>query len=121
MLSRAMLAWNTAADVEFYLQSNTWSAPMSPKAATILFLGIVAGTWNVALAQTSPPASEKAAPQAGANSFTESQARERMQGAGFTEVTGLRKDDQGIWRVRAKQGGRQVNLSLDFRGNITTE
>ena len=58
---------------------------------------------------------------AGANSFTEAQAKDRMEQAGFTEVTRLRKDDQGIWRASAKQGDKQVNVSLDFRGNVVAQ
>jgi len=94
---------------------------MSRKVATALLVGLLAGSWNVAWAQTTPPAAEKRAPEAGANSFTENQAKERIEQAGFTEVKSLRKDDQGIWRGRAKQGGRDVNVSLDFRGNVTAQ
>ena len=32
-----------------------------------------------------------------------------------------RKDDQGIWRANAKQGGKQVAVSLDFRGNVAAQ
>ena len=73
----------------------------------------------VALAQTTT--TETKAPEAGANSFTEAQAKDRIEGAGFTQVTGLRKDDQGIWRATASKGGAQVNVSVDFRGNVTTQ
>jgi hypothetical protein len=72
-----------------------------------------------ALAQTTP--TETKAPEAGANSFTEAQAKDRIEKAGFTQVTGLRKDDQGIWRATATKGSAQVNVSLDFRGNVTTQ
>ena len=47
---------------------------------------------------------------AGANSFTEGQARSRIEEAGFTGVSELRKDDQGIWRGRATRGGQQVGV-----------
>jgi len=73
----------------------------------------------VALAQTAT--TETKAPEAGANSFTEAQAKDRIEKAGFTQVTGLRKDDQGIWRATATKGGAQVNVSLDFRGNVATQ
>ncbi|MFM9849116.1 MAG: PepSY domain-containing protein [Hyphomicrobiaceae bacterium] len=55
---------------------------------------------------------------AGANSFTEAQAQDRIEKAGFTEVKALKKDDQGIWRGTAMQSGKQVNVALDFQGNI---
>jgi hypothetical protein len=60
------------------------------------------------------------APVAGANSFTEGQARGRIEAAGFADVTGLQKDDQGIWRGQAKRGGQQVGVALDYQGNVTT-
>jgi opacity protein-like surface antigen len=58
------------------------------------------------------------APVAGANSFTEGQAKSRIESNGYTNVSGLRKDDQGVWRGTATKDGRQVNVSLDFQGNV---
>jgi hypothetical protein len=60
------------------------------------------------------------APVPGANSFTEGQARSRIEAAGFADVSGLEKDDQGIWRGRATRGGQQVGVALDFQGNVST-
>ncbi|MBX9698788.1 MAG: hypothetical protein K2X74_05090 [Acetobacteraceae bacterium] len=54
----------------------------------------------------------------GANSFTEGQARSRIEAAGFTNLNELRKDDNGIWRGRAMRGGQQVEVGLDYRGNV---
>lgn len=57
-------------------------------------------------------------PAAGANSFTEGQAKSRIEAAGFTNVSDLQKDDKGIWRGRAQRGGQQVSVALDFQGNV---
>jgi hypothetical protein len=57
----------------------------------------------------------------GANSFTEGQARSRIEAAGFTGVTDLQKDDQGIWRGRAQRDGQQVSVGLDYQGNVATQ
>ena len=73
------------------------------------------------IAQTTPPSTDASAPAAGANSFTEAQAKDRIEKAGFSDVSSLRKDDQGIWRASAKQGDKQVNVSLDFRGNVVAQ
>lgn len=64
--------------------------------------------------------SQSTAPAPGANSFTEGQARSRMEAAGFTNVGELTKDEQGIWRGRAMRGGQQVSVMLDYQGNVTT-
>ncbi|HUZ73022.1 MAG TPA: hypothetical protein VMU87_08545 [Stellaceae bacterium] len=59
-----------------------------------------------------------AAPIAGANSFTESEARSRLEAHGYTDVTELMKDDQSIWRGKAMKDGKPVTIALDFQGNI---
>ena len=61
-----------------------------------------------------------ATPQPGANSFTEGQARSRIEAAGFSNVTELQKDDQGIWRGRGMRNGQQTSVALDFTGAVTT-
>lgn len=70
------------------------------------------GTANV----VAPVALEK-----GSNSFTEGQARKRLEGAGFTTITGLHKDDAGIWRGQASRGGKSVAVGFDYKGNIGAE
>ena len=44
-------------------------------------------------------------PVKGSNSFTEGEARSRIQDKGLSNVTALKKDDDGIWRGRAMQSG----------------
>ena len=58
------------------------------------------------------------APVAGANSFTEGQAKSRIESNGYTNVSGLRKDDKGVWRGTAMRDGKSVDVSLDFEGNV---
>jgi hypothetical protein len=60
-------------------------------------------------------------PLAGANSFTETQARDRIAEAGFKDVKDLKKDANGVWRGVAKKGDSQVNVALDYRGNVVQE
>jgi putative membrane protein len=74
-------------------------------------------------ATATPPAASgtQSPPLPGANSFTEGQARSRIESAGFTNVTGLRKDDQGIWRGQAEKDGKSVKVSLDYKGNVVAE
>lgn len=59
-------------------------------------------------------------PVAGSNSFTQSQAKGRIEGAGYTDVSELTKDDKGVWRGTASKGGTKANVSLDFEGNINS-
>jgi hypothetical protein len=59
-------------------------------------------------------------PAAGANSFTQGEARSRLQSNGFGKIAGLKKDESGVWRGRAEKGGQQVNVWLDYKGNIGT-
>jgi hypothetical protein len=65
----------------------------------------------------SPP--NPGAPVAGANSFTESQAKSRLETNGFSNVSGLQKDANGVWRGKANKGGKAMDVSVDFQGNVT--
>lgn len=72
----------------------------------------------VTLPAPSGAAPVTAAPAAGANSFTELQARTRLENQGFTGVTGLTKDTDGIWRGMGMKAGRSMSVSVDYQGNI---
>jgi hypothetical protein len=57
-----------------------------------------------------------AAPAAGAKEFTESEARSRIEARGYTNVNGLKKDQQSIWRGKATKDGKEVNVAIDNQG-----
>lgn len=59
-----------------------------------------------------------AQPAKGANSFTEEQARSRFTEAGFTNVTGLSKDKDGIWRGKGMKNGAEHAIALDYQGHV---
>ena len=59
-----------------------------------------------------------AAPVAGRNSFTEGEARRRIESFGYFNVSNLKKDDQGIWRGSAMRNGQTTDIALDYQGNI---
>jgi opacity protein-like surface antigen len=59
--------------------------------------------------------------QKGANSFTEAQATSRLEDHGFTGVTGLTKDDSGIWWATASKDGKSLKVGLDYQGNVATQ
>ncbi|MFC0282349.1 PepSY domain-containing protein [Camelimonas abortus] len=94
---------------------------------TLLALGLTTG---VALAQApanpdpKTPAvatqdtAQPARPARGANSFTEAQAQERIAEAGFSGVSGLVKDNDGVWRGKAMRNGVQHDVALDYQGNV---
>jgi hypothetical protein len=58
------------------------------------------------------------APVAGRNSFTEREAKSRIEKMGFSNVSNLKKDDNGVWRGRATKDGKTVDVSLDYQGNL---
>jgi hypothetical protein len=61
------------------------------------------------------------APVAGADSFTEGQAKSRIEGAGYSNVTGLAKDKDGVWRGKGSKGGKPMEVGLDYQGNIVAK
>jgi hypothetical protein len=83
------------------------------------------GAPNVTPSRRDEPGSSSATtgtpPIAGANSFTEGQAKDRIAKAGYTDVQNLKLDDKGIWRGKAHKSGQQVNVALDYRGNVVQQ
>ncbi|MGF6178650.1 PepSY domain-containing protein [Ensifer sp. 4252] len=69
-------------------------------------------------AVATPDTTNPTAPVQGANSFTEEQARARLEENGYTSVTGLKLDDKGIWQASATKDGKPVTVTLDYQGNI---
>lgn len=68
----------------------------------------------------SPTTTETAVPtelEPGANSFTEGQARSRLEHEGVV-VGGLAKDNSGVWRGQGTKDGKTVQVAIDFKGNI---
>jgi len=73
------------------------------------------GDRNQAVATTGANATE---PAKGANSFTDGEARRRMESSGYSTVADLKKDGDGIWRGSATKDGAKVGVWLDYKGNI---
>jgi putative membrane protein len=74
------------------------------------------GATTPAVKTTDTPSA--AAPVPGANSFTQDQAKNRIEDAGYSDVSKLTKDDQGIWRGQATKDGKSIAVALDYQGNV---
>lgn len=101
----------------------------------ILLVALVAASAGSAVAQNQPAANpdgttpaiatpdkkNPTAPVEGANSFTEEQAKERMEKAGYSNVMHLKKADNGIWSATGTKDGVPASIALDFQGNVVTK
>jgi protein CpxP len=104
--------------------AQTTSAPSAPPAAVVPNATMPAparpltgGTTYSAADTTHATMPTGAVP--GANSFTESQARSRLEKNGYSQVSGLKKGDDGIWRGSAMRNGGSVQVSVDYKGDIS--
>ena len=94
---------------------------------------VICGAASAAMAQGAKPAANGDAstpavttsgdnnagkPVAGANSFTEAQAKSHIEAAGYTTVSALMKDNDGIWRGKGTKNGVVQNVALDYQGNV---
>lgn len=57
-------------------------------------------------------------PTPGANSFTEGEARRRIEGRGFKDVGHLNKGGDGVWRGAATKDGQHISVWLDYQGDV---
>ena len=76
------------------------------------------GPQNSAINRSDSSNRQVTAPVAGRNSFTEGEAKSRIEKMGFSDVSNLKKDSQGVWRGRAMKDGKIVDVSLDYQGNV---
>ena len=69
-----------------------------------------------------PNANNPGAPAAGSNKLTETQAKSRIEAAGYSNVSHLIKDKEGIWRGTATKGSATgvANVALDYQGNVVS-
>lgn len=101
---------------------------------TLVFFAMVSSTAGFAQTNTgnsssTPPAvstsnaetKTSAAPVPGKNSFTEAEAKKRLESFGYTNVSALHQDAQSIWRGTATKGGQQGPVALDYQGNIVSK
>jgi len=73
------------------------------------------GDSNQAVATTNANAPQ---PAKGANSFSDGEARRRIESSGYSPVADLKKDGDGVWRGSAMKDGAKVEVWLDYKGNI---
>jgi hypothetical protein len=76
------------------------------------------GPQNSAINSSDSSNRQVTAPVAGRNSFTEGEAKSRIEKMGLTNVSDLKKDDNGVWRGRAEKNGQTVDVSVDYQGNV---
>lgn len=98
----------------------TTAVPMSPSGSTLSQghnAGAASGNNNQAVATTQ---SNAPMPAKGANSFTMREAKRRIEKEGFSNVTDLVKDNNGVWRGQAQKDGSAAPVWLDYKGNIGT-
>ncbi|PVX31555.1 PepSY domain-containing protein [Sphingomonas pokkalii] len=92
---------------------------------TLLAATALLATTGVAAAQDHNPAVKDSSthmvkrPAEGRSSFTEGQARGRIEKAGYTQVSDLKGTDGGAWRGTAMKDGKRVTVTLDYKGNVT--
>ncbi len=66
----------------------------------------------------SPDHAAAAALAKGHNSFTKSQALDRIEKAGYDHVADLILDSDGIWRANAVRAGHPIKVGLDYKGDV---
>jgi hypothetical protein len=69
-------------------------------------------------AMKSPDHMTKAPLAKGKTSFTMDEAKSRLEKAGYTHVTNLVKDPDGLWQARVMHHGKWVNAAVDYKGNV---
>ena len=57
----------------------------------------------------------------GANSFAEGQARDLLEKDGYSNVSALMNDKDGIWHGKAVKNQKTFDVSVDYQGQIAAK
>jgi hypothetical protein len=68
---------------------------------------------------TQLPATNKRPTPGDDQTSTRDQAKTQIESKGYSTITGLRLDENGVWHGRARRNGSFRNLRLDREGNVT--
>ena len=63
-------------------------------------------------------APEAGAPLKGTGRLEEGDAKDRALAAGYSAVSSLARDGDGIWRGSAMKGGKSTRIAVDYKGNV---
>lgn len=69
---------------------------------------------------STPQAETPSTQMSDGSAVSESQARHLIETQGFTNVTGLYRDDNAVWRGVATRGGKTGEVALDAKGTVVT-
>ena len=71
-----------------------------------------------ALAETPATGTSTQATAPKGNLFTEQQAREHLSHLGYTGISDLTKDENGVWRGSATKDGNTRTVAVDVKGAV---
>jgi hypothetical protein len=57
----------------------------------------------------------------GHNSFTKGQAKSRIEKAGYSDVSDLDLDSDGLWQATAMRDGQSIHVALDYKGTVSAQ
>jgi periplasmic protein CpxP/Spy len=99
--------------------SNVAAQPKAPAARQDQSVG-EAATGSSGSSSPQQSGNGKIAP--GANSFTEAQAKSRIESMGYQQVTNLKKDPStSVWTGNAMKNGKHVQVQLDYQGDVAAK
>ena len=65
------------------------------------------------------PTTGESGPTPGASSYTEDQARNAIASKGYTDLSPLTQNANGLWQGTATKDGTKVSVSVDYKGAVT--
>jgi hypothetical protein len=84
--------------------------------SVVLALPAVAADATDKIPDTKTEAVPATVPATKGNLFTEEQARVHLAHLGYTSISGLTKDQNGVWRGSATKDGKTFAVGVDIKG-----
>ena len=88
--------------------------------ATVIAFALVLPATAETATVKAPATTKDVKPAAQGNLFTEEQARVHLSHLGYTNISGLTKNENGAWLGSATRDGKTVAVAVDIKGKVGT-
>ena len=86
--------------------------------AAVVATGLCVPAMAESANSASPTQTAEVKPAVRGNLFTEQQARAHLTHLGYTNVSELAKDENGVWRGSATKDGKTLSVAVDVKGTV---
>jgi hypothetical protein len=126
-----MPGWNQLSHQQFCDRDPEGGNEMRNVILATAAIALIVGGSSFAMAQatgttpsttaTSPSTNQGTSGTSTGGMMSEAQVKQHLEQEGYTNITGLKEDSNGMWMGKAMHGGKEVTVDVDKSGKVTAK